>query len=140
MRADKLFVCGDSSLKLWMIVVVSLPCGSRAEAKIVTVFGVKVVDGDHAVSAIEVKMEVPFAGEFPGHFQPDMSIFFDFEFTCPVPIVVTGGVFGGFSDPDEDQVIVNCGEIFSAGERGLIFTVVEGELFAPGEQEGAEGE
>ena len=123
-----------------MIVIVSLLGGGRTEAKIVTVFGVEVIDGDHAVSAIEVEMEIPFAGEFAGHFQPDMAIFFDFEFPGPVPIVVAGGVFGRFSDPDEDQVFVKCGEIFSAGESGLIFTVVEGKLFAPGEQECAESE
>ena len=123
-----------------MIIIVIFGGSGRPEAEIIAVFGIEVIDGDHAVSAIEVEMEVPFASEFARHFQTDMAIFFDFKFAGPVPIVVTGGVFGGFSDPDEDQIFINCGEIFSAGESGFIFTVVEGQLFASGEKECSECE
>ena len=134
MRADKLSICGDSSLKLWMIVIVSLPGGGRAEAKIVAVFGIEVIDGDHtAVPTIEIVMELPFPGEIFIHFEQDMTIGFDFEFSCPVPVGVAGGIFGRFAYPDEDKVFIYCGEIISAGERGFIFTVFKGQLFASGQ-------
>ena len=77
-------------------------------------------------------MEIPFAGEFAGHFEADMSIFFDFELASPVPVIILRRIFGGFPHPDKDQIIIDSGEVLSAGEGGFIFAVIESELFTSG--------